>query len=210
MSLLTRSQPRSAGPDSSAVEAILRVTRLMRQTSLTVSSLGNASVRCSHGMLITPTRVSAWDLRPEDLALLDLDGRLLSGAEPSTEKRVHVEIYRRFPSVGAILHTHSPWATAWSHLGVALDLSTEELRYHDLARIPCTPTEPAGSAALATAAAAALAEAPVTLLGGHGVIAMGRDTAEAFELCALADQQAHAFHWLLRLEGAASPLRVTT
>ena len=92
---------------------------------------------------------------------------------------------------------------------MALDLSTEELRYHDLARIPCTPTEPAGSAALATAAAAALAEAPVTLLGGHGVIAMGRDTAEAFELCALAEQQAQ-LHWLLRLEGAASPLRVTT
>ena len=82
------------------------------------------------------------------------------GSPASRELPMHLAIYRRYRGVGAIVHTHSPWATAWSHEHRDLDLPTEELEYHQIRRIRCSPHAPAGSAALGECAANALADAP--------------------------------------------------
>jgi L-ribulose-5-phosphate 4-epimerase len=170
----------------------------MRATGLTVSSLGNVSVRETDTIWITPTRVVSWDLCPEAIVRLDLDGSQRGPGEPSREAAVHIEIYRRFSHVRAVVHTHSPWATAWSHTGRDLDMKSEEMLYHELARIPCAAFAPTGSQILARHAAEALREAPVVLLRHHGVIAMAATPTEALELCAVAEQQAHV-QWLLAL-----------
>lgn len=179
---------------------------LMRETGLTVSSLGNVSARDRDHIWITPTRVLPSELRAAELAVLDLEGNRIAGAAPSLEAPVHLELYRRNLGAGAVVHTHSPWATAWSHLGMDLAPDTEEMRYHGLHRVPCSTYGAAGSEALARSAADALREVPVALLRHHGMIAVAESARAAFELCALVEQQAHVA-WLLRLEslrGAAT------
>jgi L-fuculose-phosphate aldolase len=179
--------------------AVVHAAEDMRRLGLTVSSLGNVSLRVEDRIWITPTRVLADDLEPADLVALDLEGRALSPGTPSREVQMHLALYRRDPAVAAIIHTHSPWATAWSHRSRDLDVPTEELRYHGIRRIPCAAWAPAGSARLASTAAAALHDSPVALLARHGVVALGPSLSDAIELAAVAEQQAH-IQWLLRLD----------
>jgi L-fuculose-phosphate aldolase len=129
-------------------------------------------------------------------------GRVCDGT-PSRELPLHLGLYRAFPEIGAVVHTHSPWATAWSYLCEGLDLETEELEYHRISRIPCTPSARAGSSSLADRAIEALQDAPIALLGRHGVVAMGRDVDAAMCLAQIAEQQAQ-IQWLMRLSGDAS------
>ena len=78
--------------------------------------------------MITPARLAYDEMTEDDLVALGADGEPLGdGSEPSSERRVHVAIYAARPDVGAIVHTHSVHATAWSFLGEPLDTGTEEL-----------------------------------------------------------------------------------
>jgi L-ribulose-5-phosphate 4-epimerase len=178
-------------------QQVVAAARELHRRGLTVSSLGNVSVRCGDRLWITPTRVRAADLTPDRVVVVGLDGARGAGGAPSRELAMHLEIYRCFPEAAAIVHAHSPWAVAWSYTRRDLALSTEELRYHGFSRISCAPEAEAGSKALGAAAATALRDTPVALLGGHGVVARGAAADDALELCALAEQQAHV-QWLLR------------
>jgi L-fuculose-phosphate aldolase len=184
----------------SANATVVQTAKRMRLTGLCVSSLGNVSVRDRDTIWITPTETLAWDLSESDLVALDLSGRQLTPGVPSRELPLHRAIYRLFPEVAAVVHTHSPWATAWSYLRRPLTGDTEEMAYHRIDSIPCAEPALAGSDALADAACAALENAPVALLSQHGVIGVGARAEEAFERCAVAEQQAH-IRWLRRLAG---------
>jgi L-fuculose-phosphate aldolase len=186
---------------SATRSAVVDVAREVHRAGLTVGRLGNVSLRAGARFCVTPTRVLAADLSPEHVVVVGLDGRRHTGGTPSRELPLHLEVYRRNPSVRAIVHTHSPWATAWSHLESAIPGPTEELSYYGLRRVPCAPWAPAGSRALARRAVEALDEAPVVLLARHGVVAVGETARDALELCALAEQQAHV-RWLLRIAAA--------
>ncbi len=175
----------------------------MREAGLTVSTLGNVSAAVAGGMLITPTRMPARTMGPDDLVSVALSGEVVRGDRPSRETPLHLEIYRRYPWIGAVVHTHSSWATAWSHTGRDLSLPTEELAYHGIRRVVCAPRADAGSDALASSVADSLEEAPAALLERHGVVAVGATPREALELCALVEQQAH-INWLLRLDSLRS------
>jgi L-fuculose-phosphate aldolase len=197
--MLSHVERRERGTAAQVVDA----AREMRRSGLTVSSLGNVSMRLGERIWITPSRVCSWELTPDQLVTVGLDGDRLSSGEPSRELPLHLEIYRRNPSTRAVIHTHSPWAVAWSHLRADLALPTEELRYHGLGSIPCAAKAPAGTLALARSGASALADTPVALLADHGVVARAASPQEALELCALAEQQAHV-EWLLQSRRSAS------
>jgi L-fuculose-phosphate aldolase len=194
----------SIGTDEQAWEtrkAVVHAARAMRRAGLTVGSLGNVSIRTGARICVTPTRVLAADLSPEEVVVVDLEGRQETGGAPSGELPLHLEVYRRNPSLRAVVHTHSPWATAWSHLQAGIPGPTQELSYYRLGLIPCAQWAPAGSGALARRAADALEEAPVILLARHGVVGVGGSAGEALERCALAEHQAQ-IQWLLRLAPA--------
>jgi L-fuculose-phosphate aldolase len=156
-------------------------------------------VRDGDRIWITPTRVLSSQLHAGDVCAVALDGTPLAGGHPSIELPLHLELYSRDPRAGSVVHTHSPWATAWSHRCRDLDLPTEELEYHGIRRIRCSSRAPAGSRLLAMHAIDALQDAPVALLGGHGVVATGVDVDAALSWAELAEQQAH-LEWLLRLD----------
>ena len=69
-------------------------------------------------MVIKPSGVEYEDLKPEDLVVLDLDGSRVEGTmSPSSDTKTHLELYRAFPTLGGIVHTHSPHAVAWAQAG---------------------------------------------------------------------------------------------
>jgi len=68
--------------------------------------------------VIKPSGVSYEELRPEDLVVLDLDGNQVEGKyRPSTDTKTHLELYKAFPEVGGVVHTHSTYAVAWAQAG---------------------------------------------------------------------------------------------
>ena len=68
--------------------------------------------------VIKPSGVEYDELRPEDLVVLDLEGNKVEGKlNPSSDTKTHIELYKAFPSIGGIVHTHSPYAVGWAQAG---------------------------------------------------------------------------------------------
>jgi L-fuculose-phosphate aldolase len=155
-------------------EEICRVGRWMWERGYVCGREGNISVRLASGrMLCTPTEVSKGAMEPADMAVLDGEGRQIAGDTPvTTEFRLHLHIYRACPAVAAVVHAHSPCATAFAVArktppsGV---LPEVEMLLGPIALAEyCTP----GSDAVAEGAAARIkAGARAVLLANHGAVA---------------------------------------
>ncbi|UGS36555.1 3-oxo-tetronate 4-phosphate decarboxylase [Capillimicrobium parvum] len=185
-------------------EEIIEAMRGLRARGFVVGTVGNASVRIADGLRITPSRRDYDAMGPEDLVDVDGRGRVLHGGHrPSRELWLHLAVYGARPDVCAIVHTHSPYATAWSFLGEPISPQTEEMSYYGIGRVGVAPAAPAGSPELAAAVAGSLGTAGAVLLHGHGVVAVGADLATAVTAAEAVEHQAHV-GWLLR--GAPAPL----
>ena len=69
-------------------------------------------------VVIKPSGVSYDELTPDDLVVLDLDGKVVDGKlNPSSDTKTHLELYKAFPEIGGIVHTHSPYAVSWAQAG---------------------------------------------------------------------------------------------
>lgn len=162
---------------------LIRTARRMLTLGLATGSFGNVSCLQENGILITPSGLAYDKMQPEDLVLLDHTGVAVEGDRlPSSEYRLHVEIYSRIPSALAIVHTHSACAVKCA------ESMTEVSLLGDGAlplRVPVAPFMPAGSQALAEQAAHLLADqmARAVILQGHGVVGIGADLADALAVC---------------------------
>ena len=96
--------------------AVLAAARGMLQSGLTSGTSGNVSSRLDDGhIVITPSSVPYLEMTADDLVVLDLDGKLVSGRKsPSSEKLLHLACYRAFEEVTAVLHSHPPHATMFA------------------------------------------------------------------------------------------------
>jgi ribulose-5-phosphate 4-epimerase/fuculose-1-phosphate aldolase len=168
----------------------------MLRLGLVEATWGNVSARDGERLLITPSALPYTEMEEADLVALGLDGEVLAGErEPSSERLVHLAVYARRPDVRALVHTHSPCATAWSYLDEPLD------------DVPATPFAASGSQEIADAAAAALGDGDAVLLGRHGVLAAGASPAEALATCVEVERRAErAWGQLAPLARSRRPL----
>ena len=68
--------------------------------------------------VIKPSGVDYDKMKPEDMVVMDLEGNQVEGKlNPSSDTKTHLVLYNRFPMIGGIVHTHSPWATSWAQAG---------------------------------------------------------------------------------------------
>jgi L-fuculose-phosphate aldolase len=178
--------------------AVVETAREMLRLGLVSGTSGNVSARDGESILITPAATPYRRMTEDDLVAIGPDGE--SGddeGEPSSEWRVHVAIYAARPDVGAVVHTHSVHATAWSFTGEPLDTGTEELEAASGGAVLTAPFAPTGSEEIAAAAAEALGDRRAVLLGRHGVVGVGPSPAEGLATCAAVERQAQ-IAWLLR------------
>jgi L-fuculose-phosphate aldolase len=140
-------------------------------------------------------------LTRDDLVLVR-DGDDTDARTASREWPLHAAIYRARPEAGAIMHTHSVHATAWSFLDEPLGPATEELEYYATGPIRTSAPAQAGSDRLGDNAVAALGASSAVLLGRHGVVAVGPTPDDALVIARVVEHQAQVA-WLLRNGGSA-------
>lgn len=143
---------------------------------------GNLSLRSGDRFAVTPTGVPYAEVKPEDVAVVDLEGHQEWGQRaPSSETPMHAAVYRAIDA-GAVLHAHTPWATSLAALREPVPPVHYALARAG-GRVPVAEYATFGSEALAENAAAAMVRANTTacLLANHGLIATGHDLDAAFD-----------------------------
>ena len=162
---------------------VLAACRELTRRGLTHGTSGNVSVRCDEQrFFVSPSGMDYELLQADDVPLLHLDGRWFGRHRPSSEWRFHRDILRSRPDVGAIVHTHSPRATALACTGRGIPAFHYMVAIAGGSDIRCAPYHTFGTQELSDAALAALRDRRACLLANHGVIATGADLASAMRL----------------------------
>jgi L-fuculose-phosphate aldolase len=150
---------------------------------LTSGTSGNASVRRDgRSFYISPTGMSYEGLEPEDISLVDLEGRWFGRRLPSSEWRFHRDIFTARSDAGAIVHTHSKHATALACTGRSIPAFHYMVAVAGGTDIRCAPYHTFGSQELSDAAVKAIEGRKACLLANHGVIALGADLPAALAM----------------------------
>jgi L-fuculose-phosphate aldolase len=145
-------------------------------------------------VLITPSGMDYNQLQVSDLALTDLEGRIIQGhRRPSTEIPLHLAIYRQRRDVRAIVHTHSQFASILAVTGLPLPPIVEELAQRLGGPVPITAYAGAGTKALAENTVKALGQGMAVLLANHGLIGVGSNLEEALMICQLVEKGAQIY-----------------
>lgn len=164
---------------------IVAVAQAIDLAGFCPSKSGNVSARTEAGFLITPSGLPYAQTTPADLIELSLDGAVLSGArKPSSEWPFHAAIYRARPEAQAIVHTHSPRATALSCTRRGIPAFHYMIALCGGADIRCADYATFGTPELAENAVRALEGRKAVLLANHGVIALGASLAGAQQIVA--------------------------
>ena len=161
--------------DTTLRERLLATARAMAASGLNKGTAGNASVRSRGGFLITPSGRPYEDCRPEDMALMAMDGSWQGPFAPSSEWRIHRDILAARPEAGAVLHAHSPFATALACHRRGIPAFHYMIARFGGSDIRCAPYATFGTQALSDGALAALEGRGACLLANHGMLVLGPD-----------------------------------
>ena len=175
----------SSSVDDRQRQAVVAACRELARSGLTHGTSGNVSLRRdARRFFVSPTGMPYESLEPADIALVDIEGRWFGPRRPSSEWRFHRDIFAARAEIGAIVHTHSPQATALACTGRAIPAFHYMVAVAGGADIRCAPYHTFGSQALSDAALEALEGRHACLLAQHGVIALGADVGAALALAA--------------------------
>ncbi len=166
-------------------------------------SAGNISARTPDGLVaITPSGIAYDVLKPEEIAIVDVQGNWVDAPkEPSSETPMHTAIYRGLPHVDAILHTHSPFAITFATLGKVVPMVSLEL-FTCGAPIPVAPWACPGTAEAGVVTVDIFCSRPelkICLLRNHGLVAIGKNLDNAFELAYDAEIGMQVYHQALQV-----------
>lgn len=154
---------------------------------------GNVSQRDPESgyFVIKPSGVAYNALKPQDMVVMDLQGNVVEGSyRPSSDTATHLELYRAFPSIGGIVHTHSPWATSWAQAGRSIPCYGTTHADYFYGEIPCARPLTAqeidtayekntGLVIIETLQGKDPMAVPSILCQNHGPFSWGKDAAEA-------------------------------
>ncbi len=194
-------------PYTELKQSIINACLKLQDMGYIIGTYGNASARVPEGLIVTPSRVDYALITPDDMMVVSPEGKVLDGHRiPSSETSVHRLILNARPDIGAVLHTHSLYASAASCLHETIPVIVEEQSQVIGAEIACAEYVPAGQhLALGEAVAKALGKSNAVLLANHGVVACGRTVDEALFAAQVAERVAQMF-LLTRAAGSPVPI----
>ncbi|HEU4431240.1 MAG TPA: class II aldolase/adducin family protein [Myxococcota bacterium] len=188
------------------IDLIETARRLVRD-GLALGTAGNLSVRTPEGaVLLTPASLPYETMTPDDLVLCDLSGNVLAGARrPTSEKALHLAVLRAHPELGAVIHSHAKFASMFAVAREPIPCVIEEFQIYVGGDVPVARYEISGSQALGAECARHLAQRSAVLMASHGLLAAGRDLAQAHHVTALVERTAEIVIGA-RLLGRVAPL----
>lgn len=169
---------------------IVRFAKRIYRKGLVSGVSGNLSLRVNEkNFLITPKAKCYEKLQLEDMILLDLEGNIIDGQkEPSSEKHLHIAIYKARDDVKAIIHTHSVCVCVLAALEIYLPVILDEQRERLGGEIEVAKYAPSGSIELAKEAVRVLNSKKAVILAKHGAVAVGNSLKEAYYICELLEK----------------------
>lgn len=158
--------------------------------------------------VIKPSGISYDDLAPDTIVVCDLDGNLVEGElSPSSDTAAHAYVYRARPDIGGVVHTHSPYATAWAARNEPIPCVLTAMADEFGGEIPVGPFALIGDDSIGQGIVATLAESrsPAVLMRNHGVFTVGKDPRDAVKAAVMCEDVARTVH-IARSGGDLSPI----
>jgi L-fuculose-phosphate aldolase len=162
--------------------AIVTACRDMNRRGLNQGTSGNISVRVKDGSLLTPSGMAYDEMKPADVVLMHADASHGGRRKASSEWRFHHALMKVRPEIGAVVHTHSMFATTLSCLGLEIPAVHYMIAAAGGENIRCAPYATYGTQEIADLAVRALAGRRACLLANHGMIAIGPNLKKAIWL----------------------------
>ena len=202
-------------------EAVYEANLELPRRGLVTYTWGNVSAvdRAAGLMVIKPSGVEYEDLSPDKLVVLDLDGRRVEGSlNPSSDTKTHLELYRAFPEIGGIVHTHSAHAVAWAQAGRDIPCFGTTHADYFYGPVPCaralSPEEveddyegSTGRVIVETFRERGLnpVHVPGVICRSHGPFTWGRDAAQAVYHAAVLEEVAKMAIFTVQINPEALP-----
>jgi L-fuculose-phosphate aldolase len=200
--------------ENDARAAVLAAARGMLEHGLTSGTSGNVSARLDGGTLvITPSGLPYADMGPADLVVITMAGDPVSpvagGLAPSSEYQLHTACYQAFPEVGAVLHSHPPYASMFAAAREPVPAVIDEAVIFLGGEIPVSPYAISGSAGVGANAVWMLAQRASALLANHGLVTVAATPAQALHHAVVSEHCAQVA-WGTRALGGHVPLPAAT
>ncbi len=167
---------------------LVKGAKKLTKLGLITGSEGNVSLRQGEKIFTTPTGVLKDDLAPEDIVVVDPEGRCLSGGKPSSELLMHLNIYRRRKEIKAVVHAHPPFTLALDLAGYAFDEFYLVEAALFLKKIAVVPFALPGTPDLPNQMEPYLDQTNVFVLSRHGAVTLGKDLEQALNLMCILEQ----------------------
>ena len=177
--------------DGSVRRRLVAAARRLAALGLNRGKSGNVSARVKDGFVITPSGKNYEALAARDLVMVKGEPR--GGQKPSSEWRLHRDIYARRPEAGAIVHTHSPYATTLACLRRPIPAIHYEIAFAGGDNIRCAPYATFGTQKLSDHALAALEGRSACLLANHGVVVFAAGIEQAVVLAQKVEELARTY-----------------
>jgi L-ribulose-5-phosphate 4-epimerase len=175
---------------------------MLPQAGLVTWTSGNVSARDPETglVVIKPSGVMYEQLRPEDHVVLDLEGDVIEGnLKPSSDTASHLYIYRERPDVNGIVHTHSPYATAFAALGKSIPVYLTAHADEFGQAIPCAGFALIGGEEIGQQVVEHIGTCAAVLLKNHGVFTVGKNAKSAVKAAIMVEDVAKTVHLALQL-----------
>ena len=189
---------------STTRETVLDTAKRMLEMGLVEGTSGNISGRLSDGLVcVTPSSVAYDTMTLDDLVVVDLDGSVVEGdRSPTTEKDLHLSVLRRYPEIGAVIHSHAVYATMFALAHEPIPAVIEEVVVYLGGDVPCCDYKGTGTAELGEEVAGRLGDRGAALLANHGLVTCAANPDKALHNAALVERTAKIV-WGARAMGAA-------
>ena len=161
-------------------EKIIDIGNKLYLKNLTVATSGNISIKTEEGIYITASGTSLGRLKEEDIVLIDIDGKEISKGIASSEKKLHVAIYKKRPDIKAVIHTHPVYLTSFAvcHKKLKEPIMSENILYFE--DIPVAKYAMPSSDELVENTIKHLIKRDVVMMANHGAIAIADNIENAF------------------------------
>ncbi len=181
---------------------IIEAGKYIFDKGLVVGTSGNISYRFDkNNVLITTTGACLGNLTEKDLVVVNLKGKVVKGSRnASSEMQMHLEIYKAYHNVKVVIHTHSPYASAFAYLARPLKTVNPESEML-LGKVAVSPYHPHGSVELAKDVCKTIKGQSAVLMEKHGVIVVSKNVARAVELAELVEETAKINYLVEMLAG---------
>ena len=202
-------------------QQVLEANLLLPKYGLVTFTWGNVSGidRASGLVAIKPSGVSYEEMTADDMVIVDLDGNVIEGKlKPSSDTPTHLELYKAFPNIGGIVHTHSRWATSFAQAGRRIEPTGTTHADYFYGAIPCTRLMTAaeiegdyeketGKVIIETFSNLDPDSIPAVLVQSHGPFCWGKTPEKAVETAVVLEEVAFMQYHALALNPELTPMQ---